>query len=173
MRALTLSFALATIAPAAMAENLPSGCFAREYSAEHLAAHPTQRVERIVLWTDVATDGENPDEAVLVAWMAKNAYFAAGMRVDGWFLCEGGECQNEGDATKSCGQLQDRGGFIVTGYQKGSGGKSDAVEITTQFLIMNSRGDCAVDASLTEVFGQPTTYRLLRVNEAVCQRVGQ
>ena len=173
IRALGVLCGFVMMAPVAMAEPLPQGCFARDYSLEHLATHPDQEVARMVLWADIATDGEYPAEAVLAVWMADQSPYTPGQRMDGWFLCEQGKCSNEGASGAACDAQRDRGGFTVTGFDKGTAGTSDAVLITTDFLLVKSRDNCAVEADLAETPGKPTTYRLLRVNEAVCQRAGQ
>ena len=60
MRIAILMLALLTVSGAA-AKPLAPGCFARTYDAAHLAAHPDQRVRRIVLRVEpAASDGRVP-----------------------------------------------------------------------------------------------------------------
>lgn len=85
-------------------------CYARAYSASHLASHPEQRVTRISVTPDFAlADPQLVLHVVLELRGPQGGIFEAY-----------GYCDNEGGDTLYCGLEGDAGAFQVTTAEKGA-----------------------------------------------------
>lgn len=88
----------------------PDRCYARVYSADHLASHPAQRVTRIAISPDFRIAA--PQFAVQLRLTLRGP---AGGAVEAT-----GYCENEGGSTIYCGLEGDAGGFQITPAKGGA-----------------------------------------------------
>jgi hypothetical protein len=146
---------------AAVAQPVPQGCFARDYDAAHLAAHP----EQVVDWITIRFAPWHHADATHVA------YIRAGTANQGHAGDRGlGGRQFSDGALNWMEPLRfgiecDGGNFLITrhtGY---------LLEIQTQYLRLSSDGcgEGRVIFDLAERQGEQTTYRLFAADPAVCE----
>lgn len=159
----TICISAALVATSIAAQSIPTGCFARDYSQAHLASHPDQVVESMWLQIiDNSAEGLEPSFTI-TALMADQGH-AGRDGLGGMVLSESGSCWNGQECMVYC----DGGGFAFTHIDP------THVEITTRHMrVVESDacegGDQAV-ATLAEQIDHPTTYRLFRKEDWVCER---
>lgn len=142
-----------------VAETFPEGCFARDYDAAHLAAHPAQVVSRMAL--NFWRDGEGTLFRIRVRMASQGHALSDGTA--GRSMAEEGLCEPDGPCYVFC----DGGGFRVIAMSR------DAIDITTDWMRVVSTDPCEGEdlvSDLAEVPGQPTTYRLFASAPAVCEQ---
>ena len=134
------------------------GCYMRDYPADHLAAHPAQVVDRIAM--QVYHDELGNTLAHMWVGFAEQGH-VAGTRFAGQTLYQFLLCfDHQGQA--GCAVECDGGSFRVT--------KENAKGLTlrTDFLLVGDTEDCGGAVDLAEIPGQPVSYRLNRVDPAIC-----
>ena len=157
--ALTLSIA----STHALAQTVPEGCFARDYDAAHLEAHPDQFVQRLTLHFY-----PSPHEDGGITWVDITADMAHQARA----LTEGFAGQ----------RMTEAGGNFASPLQFGvecDGGSFDVVRYDGQTLVIETEyvrvamdgcgGEINQSTSLAEIRGQATRYLLHRVDPFVCE----
>ncbi len=152
------TFSLFFVAAAAVAQDVPTGCYFREYSREHLAKNPEQIVKRISIQFTQRDEVVGADVQVLLADQghAKRDGFG-GMR-----------------ASETAGNFSEPSRFDV----ECDGGsfhvlRSDAsgITIATEWFRLTD-GDCGAEtvrSNLIEDGSESTKYRLNRSDEIACQ----
>lgn len=150
---ISLLFGLA--AGSALAE---VSCYTREYSDEHLASNPQQVVRDILVRL---TDNPRRDGVRMSATLADQGH-VAGTGVAGQTLNQGLFCLQDTDALR-CGVECD-GGLITVTRQD-----DEVLEFRTEYLVVGDTESCGGTADLAEVPGQSVTYRLFRVDPALCE----
>ncbi|MGI3183676.1 hypothetical protein [Nioella aestuarii] len=162
-RALSIIFTSVMAAAPALANDIfPLGCFARDYSTEHLSAHPSQVVERLRL-NFYQLEGSAPDSLLyfnVIALMADQGH-AAQDGLGGNVMTETGFCNRP----SGCGVEADGGTFEITQFD------GDMIEFTTSHLRvgMNRADDYdGVYSSLGETYDAETTYRLYAAQPEAC-----
>jgi len=150
-------------AQAALAQDIPTGCFSRVYDAQHLAAQPAQVVE--AMWLNIYQDPDSGAEpSFWIGALLANQGHAGRDGYGGQIFSESGYCQDAAHCFVYC----DGGGFALTRAE------GDMIEITTSHMRVVSGSDCAADegqaTTLAEVPGEPTTYRLFRSEDHICAR---
>lgn len=88
----------------------PDNCYARSYTADHLAEHPSQRVTDIRLSPDVQIVGPS-----LVLHVELRLRGTPGGAVEGY-----GYCETEGKDAVACTMEGDAGAFVVTPAKDGA-----------------------------------------------------
>lgn len=162
-RALSIIFtSLLAMAGPVAAQEAPFGCFARDYDAVHLAAHPAQVVERLRL-NFYRLPGSAPDSLIYVDVMARMAHqgHAARDGLGGQRMTETGFCNRP----TGCGIEADGGTFEITRFQ------GDLLEIRTSHLRVGQSGGIdgeGVYSSLGETYNEYTTYRLHAAQPEAC-----
>jgi hypothetical protein len=91
-----------------------SGCYARSYSAEHLAAHPAQRVTRISVIPEAEVASPQ-----LGLWVRLTLRATAEPGAAGDFEALA-YCSNAGPKSLECGMEGDAGSFLITPARKGA-----------------------------------------------------
>jgi len=141
----------ALLAASAAAAQVPEGCFARDYSPEHLAANPGQVVAKMRLSVydgvaDIAVIlSDRPD--LRAAGLAGGAEFAAL------------DCQEFG-CVSICGD----------GYFRLDGQDASSITIEVWDLMTMGQGaTCEARINLSERPGAPTRYRLDYLGPEPCQ----
>lgn len=156
-----LAVILALLPAPALAELPAPGCYARDYDAAHLAAHPGQGVAALRLWF-FTEDSEGHTPAALVeARMAPQGQ-AARDGVDGQVLTQYAVCDPDGTCFVEC----DGGAF--TSAPQADGGLS----ITTSFFRVGENDSCGGTSDLAEGPGG-TTYRLSAAPDEACRTLWQ
>ena len=155
------AIALAALSAPAAGQDVPRGCFARMYSAAHLAAHPDQVVDWITV--NFLPDSYNPGQTVaqIRARMADQGH-AGRQGIGGMVLSE---VASNWMQPLTFGVFCDGGAFEVI--------RHDGAElvIRTQYLRVATDG-CngeAIAASLAERHDDLTIYRLDAAPDAVCE----
>lgn len=120
------AFPLAAQSPQDLMFPTRATCYAREYSAAHLAEHPAQRVTSIAL---TPADGTGTDPR-LQLWVTLTVKDWPGEQ-----LLALGYCENNGADTLYCGMEGDAGGFTVTPAKGG------AVLVSVSSLGMGFEGE--------------------------------
>lgn len=100
-------------------------CYARRYSADHLAGHPAQRVTQIAISPDFAS--ADPFLGVHLTLDLRG--------VPGGAFETYASCENEGGETLYCSMEGDAGGFQITPARKGG------ILITVSSLGMTFEND--------------------------------
>lgn len=156
---LTAAFAAWVAVPAAGQPLFDPGCFARDYSPEHLASQADQIVDEIVLQFshDPKYDTTFAHLSVVLANQGHVAGSAlAGQVVDQSLICW------VNDAIAGCSVECDGGSFEVTRND------GETLEFRTDYLLIGDIEGCGGATDLSEGPGRPTTYRLMRVANATC-----
>lgn len=144
------------------AQRIPEGCFSRVYTAAHLASQPDQVVE--AMWLNFWHDPQSDDAPSfrIGALMADQGH-AARDGFGGMIFSETGYCTS----TDYCAVFCDGGVFAITRDD------GDMIEITTDHLRLVIGGECGEGiqavTTLAEAPGRPTTYRLFRAEDHVCE----
>lgn len=153
--ALTLSGAAAQAAPL-------TGCFARDYTAAHLAAQPQQVVQRIRV--ALTLDEGEFYSAWVTAQFARQGRVKGGPSAGAWHE-QMAICDDLPEGIR-CGVECDGGVFVVTAI------RADGIDIATRDFWMNRAGDapmgCEGTETLVETMGAPVTYRLYSADPALC-----
>ncbi|MDQ2089447.1 hypothetical protein [Marimonas arenosa] len=143
------------------------GCFMRDYSDPHLAAHPDQVVDQIWLsfykipYEVFETDDTYASVRVLTADQGHVASDGFGGQVfDGGMHCY--QDRSRGETDWSCSVECDGGWFEITRDD------GDVLEIRTSYVMVGDTEECGGAVDLAEHPQQPVTYRLYRVDGAVC-----
>lgn len=134
------------------------GCFYRDYSTAHLAKHPAQVVDEIVL--SLHRVGESDIFGTLWVQTANQGHAGRagrGGRLFRQFLL----CWKE-SGTLNCAVECDGGSMTVT---KATG---DSLTFRTDYLLVGGEEGCGGLVDLAELPGQPVSYRLNRTNPAIC-----
>jgi len=159
-KALSIIFTSLTLAAPVMAnEAFPIGCFARSYSADHLAAHPGQGIAALSI--EFSEEGDWPGESYFfVRARMSDRGQAARDGVQGMTLFEGGTCRHE---NSNCYVDCDGGGFDLISWD------GDTVLIATSGMRLTLDG-CDGDAisSLNETYDGETRYRLYAAQPEAC-----
>lgn len=148
--------------PALANDTFPMGCYARDYSAEHLTAHPAQVAERLRL-NFYRLDGSAPDSLLyfdVIALMANQGH-AAQDGLGGEVMAETGFCNRP----SGCGVEADGGTFEITRLADG------VLEIRTSHLRVGMDGGIdheGIYSSLGETYNEYTTYRLFAAQPEAC-----
>ncbi len=153
------SLAVALIAGQVMAQtHLSGGCYARAYTADHLAANPDQVVARIVLF--IWVEPETPDEIDLAVWTGNQGHVAASgtanRRFDQSLMCW------REDMATTC-EVECDGSSLQVERADG-----EMLQFRTSNLTAGQGGGCGDTIDLTERPGQPVSYRLSRAPHRVC-----
>ena len=154
-----ISIALVLVLPGlASAEGPAPGCFARDYGAAHLVAHPEQVVSAMRLRIgEPGADGEAPAEMRVVL---SDQGRARAEGVGGQMLTQALVCKDWGDGP-ACGVECDGGLFSVVEDAEG-------VTLTTDRLLVGESEECGGSFDLVEREGEPVSYRLLRAEPSAC-----
>lgn len=151
---------LLAAAPAADAD--PAfGCYARDYSDAHLAKHPAQVVDEIILSLH---SPETHNDIFGTMWV-KTAN-QGHVRASGYanqVLMQTLICWRHNGALH-CGVECDGGAFTVTKLN------SKGLTFRTDNLMVGGSEGCTGPVDLAEIPGQPVSYRLNRVPDSVCGR---
>lgn len=150
----TICISAALVAGPVLAQTAPDGCYSRHYAPEHLAAHPQQVVETLLL--SITDQGR---AFAIAARMADQGH-AGRDGFGGLVMREEGMC-NQADCAVYC----DGGGFEISAVS------AQGLDITTRGIRVIAGESCGGEAlvsNLAEVWQQPTTYRLYRSPFAVC-----
>ncbi|MEM9754836.1 MAG: hypothetical protein AAF914_02525 [Pseudomonadota bacterium] len=155
MRTFILSLAaLAVAAPAALAQPAPLGCYARDYTEEHLAGRPSQGVAQMRLLLSPPQIGSGATARFEIRVIMSNQGQAERDGVTGQVLFEEGQCRDEDalDCTVAC----DGGGFEVVRQ-----GNSELLIRTGAFMRVADGlcGEGKFSSSLAEEAG-PQLYLL-------------
>jgi len=159
-RFLALTLATLIAAPAA-SQTVPQGCFTRDYTDTHLAAHPDQVVD----WITVDFRPSEYDKSQTIAWItARMAHqgHAARNGIGGMILSEA--ATNWADPL-TFGIDCDGGTLEITRHDAG------VSEFRTQYLRVSTDG-CdgeGIAGDLAERFGEWVTYRLFTADPSVCE----
>ena len=141
------------------AQEIPQGCFHREYSEKHMAGHPAQFVKELTLKIYQAT-GYEDIWADLLAQTAKRGRVAdhpqAGKALDQALNCWSKRGKHQ------CAVDCDGGSFEIVR------GKSNSITIETSYLTIGPAEECGGAINMVEVLGEPVRYRLNRVDPEVC-----
>jgi hypothetical protein len=140
-------------------EAFPVGCFARDYSADHLAAHPEQGIAALAI--EFFEDGDWPGESYFfVRALMSDQGQAARDGVEGLTLYEGGTCRH---GNRNCFVDCDGGGFDLISWE------GDMIMIATRGMRLTLEG-CDSDAisSLNESYDGETRYRLIATQPEAC-----
>ncbi len=159
MRVLAGLVALALAAPA-MAQDLPQGCFARDYSADHLKKNPRQNVAslRLNFLKGTEMSGGAPTLEVIVRLADQGRARAEGM--GGAMLTQTAYCFEDGGKW-TCGVECD-GGIMEIGRIKG-----DTLDVQTNNFWVGNTDECGGAFDLAEGNGT-TTYRLQKAAASAC-----
>ncbi|NGM46423.1 hypothetical protein G5B31_12850 [Rhodobacter sp. SGA-6-6] len=153
---------LAALAPAAptLAQDLPTGCFARDYTAQHLQQNPGQNVAAIRLnfLPGTGASGDVPTMEVLVRLADQGRARAEGR--GGAMLAQTAYCFAEAGQW-TCGVECD-GGVMRIGRLSG-----DTLEVTTDYFLVGDTDECGGAFDLAEDAGS-TTYRLKKAAASAC-----
>jgi hypothetical protein len=143
----------------AVAEGPAPGCYARDYDAAHLTAHPEQVVSAMRLRIgEPGANGEAPAELrVGLADQGRARAEGFGGRASTQALV----CKDWGD-DPACGVECDGGVFAVAEDAEG-------VTLTTDRLLVGDPGECGGLFDLVEREGEPVSYRLLRADPSACE----
>ncbi len=143
-----LATLLVAVGPAS-AQSFPAGCFVRDYSPEHLAAHPEQGIAGVRMLFDPT------NYSISITAVTSDTGQAAQDGATQQLLFAEGACDQSGRCQLSCSGdtiwlHRDEGPTILV---RTEGAQLDAVMCDTT----------APSSNLAEVIGEITTYRLNRI----------
>lgn len=162
MRRLMLALGLAlALAPPALAE-APLGCFARDYSADHLRKNPNQHVAALRLNFRTAPGAQGPVVDLIGRFSDQGR--ARLDRLANEYFTQTAFCMDEGRRT-SCFVECDGGGFTIRSV------KGDVLEIETDYFRVEGGEGCEGMSDLAELGGGKTIYRLTRAPASACRGV--
>ena len=150
------------MADGAMAGEGPSlGCYERDYSDTHLADHPDQIVDRIVLDIYRPPDGGEDIFVKMAVWTANQGYVRktgqGGQRFDQSLYC-----YQDGKAARC--QVECDGGHFTVEHDDG-----EVLQFATGYLQAGEAEECGGAIDLAERPGQMVSYRLMRAPGATCE----
>jgi hypothetical protein len=160
VRSIAFTSLLVLAAPGlAAAEGPAPGCYARDYDAAHLEAHPEQVVSAMRLRVDSPdANGEAPAELrVVLADQGR----ARAEGLGGRSLAQALACTDRGQGP-ACGVECDGGLFAVVEDAEG-------LTLTTDRLLVGDAEECGGSFDLVEREGEPVSYRLLRADPSACE----
>ena len=135
-------------------------CYARDYDAAHLAAHPGQGVAALRLWFfDETADAQSSRSALVQATMAEQGQ-ATRDGVGGRQLTQYATCDT---ATDTCYVECDGGSFVVSPVG------TDGLRLATSFFAMGDVESCGGFTDLAEQQGSETVYQLTAAPAALCE----
>ena len=139
------------------AAEMPLGCFARDYSAEHLAKNPNQHIAALRL--NFTRQPGAKEISVDVIGRYGDQGRAKLDRVSGKVFTQLAFCDS-----KHCQVECDGGSFTVTSL------KGDTLTIRTSYFVLEGgAGGCEGNSDLAELGGGETTYRLTRAVASACK----
>ena len=153
-----LPLALLLLPAPALAQLPAPGCYARDYDAAHLAAHPGQGVAGLRLWFFAEDREGNTPAALVEARMAAQGQ-AARDGVGGAVLTQYAVCDPIGACYVECD-----GGAFTTEPQADGG-----LRITTSYFRVGESDSCAGPSDLAEAETAATSYHLAAVPVEQCQ----
>ncbi len=156
--AFTSALAVLLLSGAALAEGPGPGCYARDYTAEHLASHPEQVVARMRLEV-LGRNEAGETEARLSVVLARQGR-AEAEGVGGRAFAQRLACRGRPEGTV-CGVECDGGVFAVGEDERG-------LALTTDRLRVGDGDGCGGDFDLAERPGEAVTYRLERAAPGAC-----
>lgn len=160
MRRLVL--ALTLLPGPALAQLPPPGCYARDYDAAHLAAHPGQGVAGLRLWFFAEDRDGNTPAALVEARMAAQGQ-ATRDGVADRVLTQYAVC----DPTGACYVECDGGSFATEPLADGG------LRITTAYFRVGEDDSCAGPSDLAEAEAPATTYLLAAAPDDQCRALWQ
>lgn len=138
------------------------GCFAREYSKEHLATHPDQFIARMVLWFHVDQSGTT-EVGNMAIWTANQGRIAntdqVNRRYDQFLLCWE-------DAQQVKCAVECDGGSLNVSHDDGT-----KLVFETDGLWVGETDECGGAINLTEKPNEPVAFLLNRTGESQCKTV--
>ncbi|SMY08579.1 hypothetical protein [Flavimaricola marinus] len=152
-----ISLMLAT--PAAAQPLFDPSCYARDYSPEHLASQPDQIVDEFLL--QFSHDTKYDQTFAWISVELTDQGHVAGTPLAGQTLDQGLICWVD-DVTAGCSVECDGGWFEVTRND------GNILELRTDYLLVGDTEGCGGAVDLSEGPGRTTTYRLMRVANAIC-----
>lgn len=165
----TSLIAVLSMSGTSFAEGGPQhGCYARDYTDAHLANHPDQIVDRMVIYAGPAWytrsqggDDERPTWMKLALWTADQGHVRengqGGQRFDQALVC------GENEKGHLYCAVECDGGSM--NFQRDDG---DVLQFETSYLIVGKTDSCGGVVDLAEYVGQLVSYRLERVPDTVC-----
>ncbi|WP_298356437.1 hypothetical protein [uncultured Litoreibacter sp.] len=159
MRNIIFTSLLAFALPA-QAQDMQS-CYARTYSDAHLAKHPAQVVKAMVMAFEL---GDAGDSYIRMSALIADGGHAKGGPLVGQWVDQGLYCF-EGSADQvgtRCGIDCDGGVLEVTKVS------TQSLTFRTTYLTVGEREECGGSIDLAEEIGKPVSYRLDRVDPAIC-----
>lgn len=153
---------LAVMAAPALAELPVNGCYAVDYDAEHLAAHPEQGVASLRLWFHDEVPGQTAHRAVAVEAVMANQGQALRDLVAGLTLTQYAYCEA---SNGRCGVECDGGAFEVST-------EDTSIIITTSNFVIGDPDLCGGVSDLSEndpTRGGETRYVLAAASVDACQ----
>lgn len=156
----TLLAGLIVLCAAPALADLPvNGCYAVDFDAAHLAAHPGQGVASLRLWFHDEVPGQTANRAVAVEAVMAAQGQAARDRVSGLTLTQYAYCD---PSNGRCGVECDGGWFDVTT------GDTD-IRISTANFVIGDPDVCGGESDLAEVSGTETPYVLAAASVDACE----
>lgn len=143
-----------------LAELPPPGCYARDYEAAHLTAHPAQGVAGLRLWFFTEDDAGETPAALVEARMADQGQ-AARDGVGGAVLTQLAICDAQGACYVECD-----GGLFTTEMTAGGG-----LRLSTQRFRVGEGESCGGSSDLAEREGRATVYLLDPAPAETCERL--
>lgn len=155
-----LSLAIALMAQPVAAQDLPQGCWARDYSAAHLRDNPAQNVASIRLNFLRATEetGGIPVMEVMVRLADQGLARSTGM--GGAVLIQTAYCYPDG-TTWTCGVECDGGQMRIKALA------GDTLDVTTDYFLVGQTEGCGGVFDLAERM-RATTYRVKKAAASAC-----
>lgn len=136
------------------------GCWSREYSADHILAHPDQIVERMALMV-LDDQSETTRIANLSIWTTGQGHVARSghmlTRFDQTLICW------EDSGATGCSVECDGGAMKIVGVPDGG------LKLTTDYLMVGDTETCGGAVDLAEIPGQPVSYIVERADSSVCE----
>ncbi|SLN27852.1 hypothetical protein [Roseisalinus antarcticus] len=145
---------------AAQAQDRPEGCYARAYSAEHLAAHPDQVVAGITV--GFYFDEPHDDFYTEVIAQMANQGHAAKDGFGGRELSQIATCFQDNDGWY-CSVDCDGGVIHIDGFD------DESLQVHTSGFTIGPADGCGGTTTLAEIPGEATTYRLFRAAPEICE----
>ena len=155
----TSALALACAVLPVRAEQITTACYARQYSAKHLATHPDQVVAEMRLRFYDWDGGAYADLDILTADQGHaRANGQGGQRFDQFLLCF-----IDSEGAPGCAVECDGGSFRITRDD------GEVMDIRTDYLMVGDTEGCGGAIDLAEKPDQAVTYRLYRVGDDTCE----
>lgn len=155
-----LSLAIALMAQPVAAQDLPQGCWARDYSAAHLRDNPAQNVASIRLNFLRATEGSGGIPVMEVMVRLADQGLARSMGMGGAVLTQTAYCHPDGTAW-TCGVECDGGQMRIKAPE------GDTLDVTTDYFLVGQTEGCGGVFDLAERM-RATTYRVKKAAASAC-----